>query len=173
MNEFLSQLKHIKNFVFDIDGVFTNGNVLIDSQGNILRQLYIKDCYAVQYASKKGYKIFIITGGDSKEVEKSLYSLGATKVCLKSSNKELVLSELVEEFELDLSETLYMGDDIPDYNVMKMIRLATCPKNSAVEIYNIADYISPYRGGEGCVRDIIEKTLRVQNNWFKEGALHW
>jgi 3-deoxy-D-manno-octulosonate 8-phosphate phosphatase (KDO 8-P phosphatase) len=120
-----------------------------------------------------GYHISIVTGGDSVVIEKSLLSLGVTKVYLKSSNKEEVLLKHFSDYQLNPEETIYIGDDIPDYNVMKICGLSACPKNSAVEICEISDYISPFNGGEGCVRDIIEKTLRLQGKWFIEGALQW
>ena len=114
----------------------------------------------------------IITGGSSEEVKKRLLGLGATEVCLKSSNKLEVYESLKLKYNFTDEEALYMGDDIPDYPVLKKVGVSTCPQDAAVEIKEIVDYHSPYNGGQQCVRDVIEQTLRLQGKWFTEGSYH-
>lgn len=165
-------LPQITTFIFDIDGVLSNGEVLLMNEG-VYRTLNSKDAYALQYAAKLNYKIFIISGGNSEDVEKRLLKLGVTKVFLKSCNKLEVFENLKSEYGLLDSEILYMGDDIPDYLVMKKVALATCPQDAASEIKAISNYQSPISGGKGCVRDVIEQTLKVQNNWMLDLAFMW
>lgn len=172
MISYKEKLTKISTFIFDVDGVLTNGDVaLINNE--VVRTLNSRDGYAIQYAAKLGYKILIITGGNSTPVKDRLLALGATEVCLSASNKLHVYDTLKAQYELSDDEILYMGDDIPDYHVMKKVGVATCPQDAAVEIKKISDYQSPYNGGRYCVRDVIEQTLRVQEKWFKEGAFEW
>lgn len=172
MTSYKEKLPNITTFVFDVDGVLTNGEVLLMNEG-VVRTLNSKDGYALQYAIKKGYRILIITGGDSKQVKNRLISLGVTEVRLSASNKLDVYTELREKYNFKDNEVLYMGDDIPDYDVMKVVGISTCPQDAAVEIKAISDYQSPFNGGRHCVRDVIEQTLRVQGNWFTSGATEW
>lgn len=158
--------------VFDIDGVLTDG-IVFPYAGDMLRGLNSKDGYAIQYATKKGYLIFIVTGGNSEHMKSSLENLGAKEVHLSSSNKLAVYLDIKSRYQLEDDEFLYMGDDIPDYEVMQAVGLAVCPQDAVPEIKHISDYHSPYNGGKGCVRDVIEQTLRVQDNWFHEEAFHW
>lgn len=172
MKSYKEILPQIKVFMFDVDGVFTDGNVLL-MNGDVIRILNSRDGYAVQYAAKMGYLIFVITGGSSEEVKTRLEHLGATKVFLKSSNKLEVYKSILEEYHLKEEEILYMGDDIPDTPVMERVGLATCPSDASVEAKSVAQYISPYPGGRHCVRDVIEQTLRVKGEWMGREALHW
>ena len=158
------KLNKVKTFVFDVDGVFTDGKVYL-FKDELIRALNSKDGYAVQYASKLGYKIFVITGGDSQEVKKRLEGLGVEKVVLKSKNKEKVLDDLQKEYNLTLQEILYMGDDIPDFPVMKHVGLPCCPQDAVPEIKAICNYISHKNGGNGAVRDVIEQVLKVHGKW--------
>lgn len=172
MTSYKEKLNDIKTFIFDVDGVLTDGKIILYN-GEFLRTLNSRDGYALQYAIKKGYQIFVITGGSSQEVKDRLEDLGVTEVRLRSKNKISVYKELQEQYNFKSDETLYMGDDIPDYEVLKEVGMATCPQDAAVEIKAICHYQSPKNGGEHCVRDVIEQTLRVQGNWFTEGALNW
>lgn len=172
MNSYKEKLNKVTTFIFDVDGVLTNGDVML-TNNDVVRVLNSRDGYALQYASKLGYAIYIITGGTSKAVQTRLEELGATEVCLGSSNKLHVYDTLKSKYEFQDEEVLYMGDDIPDYHVMKTVGVSTCPQDAAVEIKAIADYQSPFSGGRHCVRDVIEQTLRVQHKWFKEEAFHW
>ena len=139
----------------------------------VVRTLSSRDGYAVQYASKLGYRILIVTGGNSEAVKTRLENLGATEVRLKSKNKLEVYDDLKEKYGFTDEEVLYMGDDIPDYQVMRQVKVATCPQDAAVEIKGISHYQSPKNGGHGCIRDVIEQTLRAQGKWFSETAFEW
>ena len=172
MISYKERLNKITTFMFDVDGVLTNGDVLL-FQNEILRTLNSRDAYALQYASKKGYKIIIITGGSSTEVRDRLLGLGAHEVHLSSSNKLKVYTSIKEKHGLNDEEILYMGDDIPDYEVMNIAGVAACPQDAAIEIKMISHYQSPFNGGKHCVRDVIEQTLRVQHKWFSNDAFEW
>ena len=172
MSSYKEKLSSVTTFIFDVDGVLTDGRVIL-LENDVVRVLNSRDGYALQYASKLGYNIFIITGGNSQSVETRLLNLGATEVCLGSNNKLHVYDTLQEKYEFNDGEVLYMGDDIPDYHVMKRAGVSACPQNAAVEIKAIADYQSSFNGGEFCVRDVIEQTLRVQGKWFTQEAFEW
>jgi|TARA_B110000240_G_C13437750_1_gene426655 3-deoxy-D-manno-octulosonate 8-phosphate phosphatase (KDO 8-P phosphatase) len=163
---YLDILPNIKTFVFDVDGVLTDGSVLLQENGGQTRAMNAKDGFAVQLAIKKGYEIIIITGGSSNAVKDRLAHLGVKHIYLRASDKRYVLDEHFLTYETDSKSTLYMGDDIPDYEVMQDVALACCPKDAAPEIKNISSFISTKNGGDGCVRDIIEQTLKIQDNWF-------
>lgn len=166
------KLNDITTFMFDIDGVLTDGSVML-YKDEVVRTLNSRDSYAIQYARKMGFNVFIITGGNSQPVKSRLVTLGVNDVFLGSSNKLLVYQQIKREHKLTDIEILYMGDDIPDYEVMQQCGLATCPQDAASEIKAIADYQSPFNGGKHAVRDVIEQTLRVQNKWFQETSMHW
>lgn len=171
-NNYKTNLKSINTFIFDIDGVLTNGNVLLDN-GNYLRTLNAKDSYAIQYASKIGFKVFFITGGASEEMKVILENFGAIEVCLSSKSKITVYNSLKKEHNFLDEHVLYMGDDIPDIPVLSTVSVSTCPQDAATDVLNLCMYQSPKKGGEGCVRDVIEQTLRVQNKWMLDGAFEW
>lgn len=172
MISYKERLNDITTFIFDVDGVLSDGKIY--PLGNdLLRSLNTKDGYALQYAAKKGYNIFIITGGNSIAIKNALLHVGVIEVCLGSSNKLAVYERLKSEYKFNDDEVAFMGDDIPDYTVMQRVRMAACPQDAVAEIKHIAHYQSPKFGGEGCVRDLIEQTLRVQDKWFHEEAFHW
>ena len=172
MISYKEKLPSITTFIFDIDGVLTDGSVALYNN-EVVRTFNSRDGYALQFAAKIGYRVLFITGGDSPAVEKRLLRLGATEVRLRSKNKLEVYRELQEKYNFTDAQALYMGDDIPDYQVLKTVGVSTCPQDAAVEIKAICDYQSPYNGGKHCVRDVIEQTLRVQDKWFTEEAFHW
>lgn len=172
MISYKEKLNHVTTFIFDVDGVLTDGSVSL-FQGEFVRTLNSRDGYAMQYAAKMGYKIFIITGGTSEAVRDRLENLGCTEVVLRAKHKLESYKKLKEKYSFNDEEVAYMGDDIPDYHVLKTVGVATCPQDAAVEIKAICDYQSPYPGGRHCARDIIEQTLRVQNKWFSEDAFEW
>lgn len=159
------QLKRVKAFVFDIDGVLTNGEVLVTEEGEQLRSFYIKDGYALQLAVKQGYPIAVITGGKSLGVKFRLEGLGIKDVFINISNKTLVLEQWMKQNNIQAEDILYMGDDIPDIHAMEMVGLASCPADAVEDIKAISHYISSKKGGKGAVRDIIEKVLRLQDKW--------
>jgi|TARA_R110000737_G_C14612155_1_gene491164 3-deoxy-D-manno-octulosonate 8-phosphate phosphatase (KDO 8-P phosphatase) len=165
-------LNRINTFLFDVDGVLTDGSVMLYS-GEVIRTMSSKDSYALQYATKLGYQIFIITGGNSEEVKMRLENLGITEVVLNSANKVSVFNELQVKYNLDEKTCCYMGDDIPDYALMDLVGLAAAPQDAVPEIKQIAQYVSPFSGGKGCVRDIIEQTLKVQGKWMLPEAHEW
>lgn len=172
MISYKERLNHVTTFMFDIDGVLTNGDIMI-FKDEIVRTLNSRDSYALQYASKLGYKIIIITGGNSNEIKERLLGLGVNEVHLASYNKLNVYNQVKLDHTLNDEEILYMGDDIPDYEVMLQAGVATCPQDASIEIKNISHYQSPFNGGRHCVRDVIEQTLRVQKKWFTDEAFEW
>lgn len=165
----LDALHDIHTFIFDVDGVLTNGEILITEDGQLLRKMNTRDGYAMKYAIDKGYNIMIITGGKSEGVVSRLKGLGIKEIYSGVKDKQRVLEELSVLHELDLGRVLYMGDDIPDLQPMRRVGIAACPHDAAEEILNICHFISNYKGGEGCVRDIIEKVMKLQGTWNLEG----
>lgn len=167
MDNFKERLKDIKAFVFDVDGVFS-ANVFLHPDGDMLRSMNTKDGYALQYAIKEqGFLAGIITGGYSDSVKKRFNGLGITDVYLKSLNKLDDFEDFMYKYDLKPEQIVYMGDDLPDYEVMKMVGIPTCPVDAAEEIKAISVYISDKKGGDGCVRDIVEQVLRAQGKWVK------
>ncbi|RZL48511.1 MAG: HAD-IIIA family hydrolase [Pedobacter sp.] len=163
---FLERLKDITTFIFDVDGVLTDGTVIASESGDLLRTFNIKDGYALQLALKKGYKICIISGSGGAATIKRFENLGLPDVYLKVSDKVEVFENYLKTNNISPNQVLYMGDDMPDYYVMKLVGIATCPVDAVDEIKQIAHYISPKKGGDSAVREVIEKVLKVQNNWF-------
>lgn len=159
-------LKHINCFVFDIDGVLTDGTIQVNTQGEMFRTMNIKDGYALKDAVEKGYKICIISGGTNEGVRVRLQNLGISDIFLGAHHKTKSLEEYLESHQLKAENVLYMGDDLPDYEVMQVIGLPTCPQDAVPEIKAISKYISHKKGGQGCVRDVIEQVLKVQGNWM-------
>lgn len=164
----LNQLSHIKAFVFDVDGVLTDGSVHVTETGEQLRRFSIKDGYAVQLAVKRGFPIAIISGGRSQSVVSRLQGLGIKDIYIGVETKMDAFEEFLLIHDLHAEQVVYMGDDIPDYPVMQKVGLPVCPADAAEEIKAISTYISPKNGGEGCVRDIVEKVLKVQGLWMDE-----
>ncbi|MCP4551715.1 MAG: HAD-IIIA family hydrolase [Bacteroidetes bacterium] len=166
-------LADINTFIFDYDGVFTNGTVILMNTGEPLRTANVKDGYALQLAVKKGYRIVIISGGRSESVISRFKALNIKDVFLGVDNKIERYRNYLAEHNMESKNTLYMGDDIPDYEVMKEVGVATCPADAAEEIKSISHYISLFSGGEGCVRDVIEQVLKVQGKWMNDDAYQW
>lgn len=165
MKNFKEQLNKVKAFAFDVDGVFTNGNVYLHPGGDLMRSMSTKDGYAVKYAVQQGFHIAIITGGASESVRKRFNNLGVTDVYLRSLDKFDDFQDFISKYNLAANSVLYMGDDLPDYTVMQAVGFATCPADAVPEIQAIAHYISARNGGSGCVRDVVEQVLRVQEKW--------
>lgn len=173
MESFLSKLKDITTFVFDVDGVLTDGSVLITDTGEQARAFNIKDGYALQLAVKCGYNVCAISGSRSKIAIVRLNSLGITDVYVGAQVKVDKLKLYMEEKHVIGSKVLYMGDDIPDLSAMKLVGLPTCPADAAEEIKEASLYVSPLAGGRGCVRDVIEKVLKVQGKWMSKESFSW
>jgi len=163
--QILSRFKLIKTFAFDMDGVLTDGNIIVDSKDNWLRRMNIRDGYALQLAARHDFNVVVISGSSSSFVHDRLNKLGVKDVFMQVKNKEEFLKVFMKERKLSLNEMVFMGDDIPDYLCMKMAGIAACPADAASEIKDIASYISPFNGGHGCVRDVIEKVLKLNNKW--------
>ncbi len=161
----LARLRKIKVFVFDMDGVLTDGSLLVVDENKWLRKMNIKDGYALQLAVKSGYRLLIISGSDAPPVVERLHKLGIIDVFMKVIDKKALLEKYMSDNKLPPNEVLFMGDDIPDYECMKAVGCACCPADAAVEIRQIASYISPIKGGLGCVRDVIEKVMKLNNHW--------
>ncbi len=164
----LHQFKNINTIVLDVDGVLTDGTLLVMPGGLMVRRMNIKDGYALQLAVKKGYHVAIISGGDSPEVKERLLKLGVTDVYMKVHDKLSVLQEYLLLHGLDAANTAYMGDDMPDYDVMQHVGMPSCPADAASEIKELSAYVSPLNGGAGCVRDLIEKIMRVRGDWSED-----
>jgi len=162
------QLKQIKAFVFDVDGVFSDGSILVTEQGEQLRIFNTKDGYAVQLAVKKGYPMAVITGGKSEGVKKRMQGLGIKDIYLNVHDKRAVLRDWLSENQLTLADILYMGDDIPDLENMKVAGFPACPADAVEEIKAVSTYISPKNGGAGAVRDVIEKVMKLQGSWNED-----
>ncbi len=158
-------MPQITTFIFDVDGVLTNGTVTIFPNGDLIRQMNIKDGYALKTAVDMGYHVCIISGGTNPAVKLRLQGLGLTDIYLGISDKIEQLNEYLDIYNIQPDQVLYMGDDIPDFPVMKTIGLPTCPKDAVPEIQHISKYISQKKGGNGCVRDVIEQVLKVQDKW--------
>lgn len=173
MTNFKEELRRVKAFVFDIDGVLSTQTIALSVWGIPLRTVNLRDGYALQLAVRKGYRVGVISGANSKEYIKRLKTLGVNDIYLNSRTKKESLKDLVEKWNIDPSDILYMGDDIPDYEVMKMVGLPACPADADSEIKQIAVYISDKKGGEGCVRDVIEQALRLHKNWMDHEAFSW
>ncbi|SOD14964.1 KdsC family phosphatase [Pedobacter xixiisoli] len=161
----LQNLKNITTFIFDVDGVLTNGTVIATESGELLRSFNIKDGYALQLAAKKGYHVCIISGGRGIALSKRFEGLGIADVFLGVDDKVEVFNNYIQRKGISPYQVLYMGDDIPDAEVMKLVGIATCPADAVEEIKAIAHYISPKNGGDAAARDVIEKVLKVQYNW--------
>ncbi|WP_394972295.1 KdsC family phosphatase [uncultured Croceitalea sp.] len=158
-------LNQITTFIFDVDGVFTDGTLLITSKGEMLRKMNVKDGYALKTALQKGYNVCIISGGTNEGVRNRFKALGVTNIYLGAHHKQEPLDEYLDIHSINPENALYMGDDVPDIPPMKMVQLATCPQNAVAEVKSICDYVSHKNGGEGCVRDIIEQVLKVRGDW--------
>ncbi|MBV7531193.1 HAD family hydrolase [Chitinophaga sp. sic0106] len=167
----LALFKPITTFVLDVDGVLTDGTVQLLPGGELSRKMNIKDGYAMQLAVKKGYRVVIISGGKSESVVSRLQGLGIKDIYVGIVDKKEKLQDYVFENDLRWEEILYMGDDIPDYAPMQLVGLATCPADAAPEIKSISRYVSPYGGGLGCVRDIMEKVLKLNDHWMMDEGI--
>ncbi|MCX6220157.1 MAG: HAD hydrolase family protein [Bacteroidia bacterium] len=170
---FKEELSKIKGFVFDVDGVISHNVLTLSPDGDPVRTANMKDGYAIMYAIRLGYPICIITGGRTQDTRGRLERLGITHVYMGTLDKVPCLNDFLSKSGLTADQILYMGDDIPDYNVMTKVGLAVCPNDAASEIKEISAYISDRNGGEGCVRDVIEQVLRSQGKWSHPEEINW
>ena len=167
----LECFKPITAFVFDVDGVLTDGSLLVLPGGVMARRMNIKDGYALHLAVKKGYKVAVISGGNSDEVNERLNKLGVEHVWMKVENKVEVLKAFMHNHNINSTQLLYMGDDIPDIKAMDLAGLPCCPADAAQEIRKKSLYVSRLKGGEGCVRDVIEKVMRLRGDWNEDFSI--
>ena len=158
-------LEYITTFIFDVDGVLTDGSVLVDNNGDMLRRMNVKDGYALKTAINNGFNMCVISGGSNEGVRLRLEGLGIKNIYLGAHNKIEQLNDYLKATNIKPKNVLYMGDDIPDFPVMKQIGLPCCPQDAVPEIKAISKYISHKKGGKGAVRDVIEQVMKVQGKW--------
>ena len=162
---YLNKFRNITTFVFDIDGVLSDGKILLHPDGTLWRNLSIRDGFAMRMAINLGYRVTIISGGDTPGAKLRFESLGLKDIIMQCSDKKTALEAFASRYQLDYGEILYMGDDLPDYDAMRLAGLPCCPKDAVDEIRDLSVYISPKRGGDGCARDVIEKVLKLKGDW--------
>jgi len=173
MTNFKEELKKVKAFAFDVDGVLASPEVYLHPNGELMRSMNTKDGYALQHAVKRGYPIAIITGGKTDSVGDRFRGLGITDIYLGSSFKIDDFNDYLFKYDLQAEDVLYMGDDLPDYEVLKKTGVPCCPADAVEEIKSVAHYISPYAGGKGCARDVIEQVLRLHGRWMDGESFSW
>jgi len=173
MINYKEKLQPIKSFVFDFDGVMTDGSVWVYADRETVRAGNIKDGFAVQYAVKKGYTVAVISGATSASIDNRMQMLGVTQCYTGCGNKIETYEQFLKKNGLTDSQVLYMGDDLPDYPLLQRAGVSACPADAAVEVRDMVDYISLYDGGHGCVRDVIEQVLRLHGQWFHPDAVVW
>lgn len=170
---FKEELTKIKAFVFDVDGVMSTGTQVLATDGETVRTSNLKDGFAMVYAIKVGYPICVITGGNTIDVIRRCEKIGIKDLYAGSLNKLPCFFDFLERSQLKADEVMFMGDDLPDYPVMKVVGVPVCPKDAAPEIKAISHYISDKNGGEGCIRDVIEQVLRSQGTWMDPENMNW
>ncbi|NLN94918.1 MAG: HAD hydrolase family protein [Bacteroidales bacterium] len=173
MSNYKELLRDVDTFILDYDGVLTDGNVILMSDGDALRTANVKDGYALQLAVKNGYRVAIISGGYSESMLHRFKALKIKNVFLGVDKKIEVLQKFMQDNNLEPRQVLYMGDDIPDYEAMLLVGVPTCPADASEEIKAISKYISHRSGGKGCVRDIIEQVMKIQGKWMNDLSFHW
>lgn len=159
------KMKAVKAFVFDVDGVLTNNELLVTEAGELLRIMHVRDGQAIRWAILAGYPVGIITGGRSEGTKKRLVELGVAEYYSNVKDKAVALQSFMQRTGLQGTEICYMGDDLPDLPALRRVSLACCPSDAVPEVKVASDYISPWQGGAGCVRDIIEKVMKLQDKW--------
>lgn len=172
-DNYKTKLAGIQAICLDYDGVFTDAVVYLMPNGEMARTANVKDGYAVQFAAKKGMNLAIISGGTQEAVRTRMESLGVSKVYLGSKSKPEVLEKVAKEMGVALDHVLYMGDDIPDIPALRIAGLACCPSDAAPEVKAVCHYISPVKGGQGCVRDVLEQVLKAQGLWLDAQSFEW
>jgi len=163
----LERFSQVETFLFDVDGVLTNSEIIVMEDGSMVRKMNVRDGYAMQRALQEGFRVCIITGGSSQGVVDRLRNLGITDIYSGVYDKMEAYEDYLAKYRLHEKQDtiLYMGDDLPDLQVMKRVGLPVCPRNAVPEIIKLSQYVSPFEGGAGCVREVIEKTLRIQGKW--------
>lgn len=165
MDNLLQSFKPITTFIFDVDGVLTDGTVLVLENGLQARRMSIKDGFALQMAVKNGYDVVIVSGGNSLPVADRLQKLGITNITMSVLDKKAFIEEYMAANKLKPEQVLYMGDDLPDIPAMTVVGLSCCPADAVNEVREASTYISPVKGGNACARDVIEKVLKLNDHW--------
>lgn len=164
----IDKFKLVTTFILDVDGVLTDGTVYVFDSGEQVRRMNIKDGFALQLAIKKGYRLLVISGGNSPAVITRLKKLGITDIFMNVLDKQQMILQYMNDHDLNKDQVLYMGDDIPDYLAMKVVGMPVAPADAAHEIRKAAVYIASAKGGKGCVREVVEKVLRLNGHWELE-----
>lgn len=167
MGNFKEDIARCEAFIFDVDGVMTDGGIIPTTDGDFIRRYNAKDGYALAYAIKMGYKVCIITGGRGKTLEYRLRMLGIRRYFVDCMDKIAAMRSYMAEEGLDPAHVIYMGDDIPDLECMREVGLPVCPADASAEVIEVSRYVSEFRGGEGAVRDIVEQVLRARGDWAR------
>lgn len=168
MTSYKEKLNHIKTVILDVDGVLTDGNLILLPSGEMVRTMNTRDGYAMQLAIQKGIRIAVITGGKDQAVVDRLKYLGIHDIYTGARDKVDAFEDLLFSYGLDPDQIAYMGDDYPDLAVMQLVGLSACPNDACMDVRKAAEYISPENGGKGCVRDLLEQILKVQSKWYGE-----
>lgn len=169
MGNFKEDIAKTRAFILDVDGVMTDGGIMpIEGGNDFIRKYNAKDGYAIAYAVRRGYKVCVITGGHGNLLRSRMERLGVTKLYLNCMDKISAMQEFFAEFDIDPATTIYMGDDIPDLECMQMVGIPVCPADACAEVIEASRYVSEFCGGRGAVRDIVEQTLRAQDEWAKD-----
>jgi len=173
MSNYKADLAKVNTFIFDYDGVMTDGKVILQHDDPPLRTANVRDGYVLQLAVKLGYNVVVISGGFSRSMDNRFTTLNIKDAFTGVKNKLEIFDSYISERNINPKQVVYMGDDIPDMRVMQKVGVPVCPADAVEEIKNISVYISDKKGGEGCVRDIIEQVLKVQGKWLTEEAFTW
>ncbi len=162
----LAYFSQITTFVFDVDGVLTDGKILVTESGEFLRTFHSRDGYALRRAIEEGYNVCIITGGKGGSIENRLTKLGVKQFFTSADDKVTPFQNYIKTYGINAADVLFMGDDLNDFKVMQKVGLPCCPADACAEIIETSHYISTIKGGEGCVRDVIEKVMKLQGKWL-------
>lgn len=167
MGNFKEDIARVEAIVLDVDGVMTDGGIIPTPDGDFIRRYNAKDGYAIASAIREGLKVCIISGGRGRMLENRLQMLGVTRYYLNCMDKVATIREFLADYNIDLENVIYMGDDIPDLECMRLVGVPVCPSDAAMEVVEASRYISEYNGGHGAVRDIIEQVMRAKGLWAK------
>lgn len=169
MGNFKEDIVKVRAIVLDVDGVLTDGGIIVTPDGDFMRKYNSKDGYAMSLAQRKGYYLAIITGGRGNCLKVRFDAIGIQHVYMDCHEKLKTLKQLCKKLDLQPEEVMYMGDDVPDLEPMRYVGMPVCPADAAPEVVEASRYVSQFRGGEGCVRDVIEQVMRARGDWYKEG----
>ncbi|MBR5595744.1 MAG: HAD hydrolase family protein [Alistipes sp.] len=167
MGNFKEDVARVEAIVLDVDGVMTDGGIIPTPDGDFIRRYNAKDGYAIASAIREGLKICIISGGRGRMLENRLKMLGVTRYYLNCMDKVTAIREFATDHNVDLENVIYMGDDIPDLECMRLVGVPVCPSDAAMEVVEASRYVSEYNGGHGAVRDIVEQVMRAKGVWAK------